>query len=132
MSIKADKDGQFLNLAALDGSSEERALEPASDFYREWFIPPYLVVVKRVGKAVNLRFTPVEKDPAISPADAYEMAKKICDRRGQRELVSQDPRDYDGLFVYIAEGSGQPGKQTGKQTCKITIGLRTKRVMFAP
>lgn len=121
ISIKAEPGASVVVIDQPDGSSEERSLDANCDAYREWYLPPYVVVVQRVGQTLTLRFTPATRDPAMDPAAAYDLAKAICDRRGITGEGVQDPQDYDGLYTYEIKGGARP--------CKIRIGTRTRRVL---
>lgn len=119
ISINAEPGASVVVIEQPDGSSEERCLDANRDAYREWYLPPYVIVVQRVGQTITLRFTPATRAPAMDPAAAYDMAKAICDRRGKMGEVVQDPQDYDGLYTYELKGGARP--------CKIRIGTRTRR-----
>lgn len=120
VSIQKQKGGDYeVEITQPDGSSEVRPLEAKTDWYREWWIEPYVIIVKRVGDRVNLRMTPAEKDPALEPAELYEIAKKICERRGGSGSgdVLQDPDDVLGVYTYEIKGA---------KGCKVRLGMRTK------
>lgn len=118
VSVQKQKSGDYeVEITHPDGSSEVRPLPAKTDWYREWWIEPYVIVVNRVGDRVSLRMTPAEKDPALEPATLYEMAKKICERRGGSGDVLQDPDETLGVYTYEIKGA---------KACKVRLGMRTK------
>lgn len=118
VSIHKQTSGDYeVEVTHADGSSTAYTLQAKTDWYREWWIEPYVIVVNRIGDRIRLRMTPAEKDPALEPATLYEMAKKICERRGGTGEVLQDPDDALGVYTYEIKGA---------KACKVRLGMRTK------
>ncbi len=122
VTVKASKEGNDLEveLAQPGGQSDSRFLETGKDRYREWWIDGYLVIVHAAGAGVRLTLTPMKKDKALEPSDAFALARKVCDKRGATGQVEQDNQDGDGLYTYEVK---EP------KPCVVRVGLRTRKVL---
>jgi hypothetical protein len=120
------KDGDDYSVEGGDGdTSESRRIDPKGEWYSEWWMPPYLVIVTRIGTSdrVRLQLRPMASEPP--PADDATMtdqARPIADRRGCADFDRKDHDEFNGRFLYVSKDKkGRP--------CTLLIGVRTRKVI---